>query len=69
MEWVHGPEDPVAEALVVAVVPDGEDLCSGSVEGNDVTVGEVPGFCEVHLGEDGWGVECWGTDGVEGASG
>jgi len=56
VEWVHGPEDPVAEALVFAVVPDGEDFCGGGVEGDDVAVGEVGGFGEVHLGVDGWGV-------------
>jgi hypothetical protein len=44
VEWVHGPENPVAEALVVAVMSDGEDLCGASVEGDNVTVGEVAGW-------------------------
>ena len=49
MEGVHGPEEPVAEGVVRAVVPVGEDLGVDGIDGDDVAVGEVGGGAEIHL--------------------
>jgi hypothetical protein len=53
VERVHGPEEPVAEGLVLAVVPEGEDAGVGGGEGEDIAVGEVSGGAKVDEGVDG----------------
>lgn len=47
VERVHGPEEPVAGGVVLAVVPEDKDagVCGG--ESEDVAVGEVAGGAEV----------------------
>ena len=52
MQGMHGPDKPIAQGMILPVVPDGEGARGAGIDGHNVAMGKITRRPQIHFSVD-----------------